>query len=146
MTALDDDLGVVMMMPPAIVMTAVTLLDDDLLGVSRTAHDGHGDANRCNGAERDEKFTHCVASTCASECERQRQLQTIVPIGILNARSVPNWNSVFPHTTAGNWNSTVRLTLWGKDVIEEADMGKGILLWLLGIPIPIIILLLIFWH
>jgi len=25
-------------------------------------------------------------------------------------------------------------------------MGKGILLWLLGIPIPIIILLLIFWH
>lgn len=40
----------------------------------------------------------------------------------------------------------MRLTLWGKDVIEEADMGKGILLWLLGIPIPIIILLLIFWH
>jgi hypothetical protein len=25
-------------------------------------------------------------------------------------------------------------------------MGKGILLWLLGIPIPIIILLLIFWR
>jgi len=25
-------------------------------------------------------------------------------------------------------------------------MGKGILLWLLGIPLPIIILLLIFWH
>jgi len=25
-------------------------------------------------------------------------------------------------------------------------MGKGILLWLIGIPIPIIILLLIFWH
>ena len=28
----------------------------------------------------------------------------------------------------------------------EAQMGKGILLWLLGIPIPIIILVLIFWH
>jgi len=27
-----------------------------------------------------------------------------------------------------------------------AIMGKGILLWLLGIPIPIIILLLLFWH
>lgn len=40
----------------------------------------------------------------------------------------------------------MRLTLWGEDVLEEADMGKGILLWLLGIPIPIIILLLIFWH
>jgi len=25
-------------------------------------------------------------------------------------------------------------------------MGKGILLWLLGIPIPIIILLLLFWR
>jgi hypothetical protein len=29
---------------------------------------------------------------------------------------------------------------------EEDNMGKGILLWLLGIPIPIIILILIFWH
>jgi len=25
-------------------------------------------------------------------------------------------------------------------------MGRGILLWLLGIPLPIIILLAIFWH
>jgi len=25
-------------------------------------------------------------------------------------------------------------------------MGRGILLWLLGIPIPIIILILLFWH
>jgi hypothetical protein len=25
-------------------------------------------------------------------------------------------------------------------------MGKGILMWLIGIPIPIIILLLLFWH
>jgi hypothetical protein len=28
----------------------------------------------------------------------------------------------------------------------EGHMGKGILLWLLGIPIPIIILILLFWH
>jgi hypothetical protein len=28
----------------------------------------------------------------------------------------------------------------------EAMMGKGILLWLLGVPIPIIILLALFWH
>jgi hypothetical protein len=27
-----------------------------------------------------------------------------------------------------------------------AAMGKGILLWLLGIPIPIIILVLLFWR
>jgi len=25
-------------------------------------------------------------------------------------------------------------------------MGKGILLWLIGIPIPLIILFLLFWH
>jgi hypothetical protein len=30
--------------------------------------------------------------------------------------------------------------------VQEEAMGKGILLWLLGIPIPIIILILIFWH
>jgi len=29
---------------------------------------------------------------------------------------------------------------------QEDAMGKGILMWLIGIPIPIIILLLIFWH
>jgi hypothetical protein len=32
--------------------------------------------------------------------------------------------------------------------MEESDMtfGKGVLLWLIGIPIPIIILLALFWH
>jgi len=25
-------------------------------------------------------------------------------------------------------------------------MGRGILLWLLGIPIPIILLIMLFWH
>jgi hypothetical protein len=28
----------------------------------------------------------------------------------------------------------------------EVSMGRGILLWLLGIPIPIIILILLFWR
>ena len=28
----------------------------------------------------------------------------------------------------------------------EDVMGKGILLWLLGIPLPIILLLLLVWH
>jgi hypothetical protein len=30
--------------------------------------------------------------------------------------------------------------------VEKEAMGKGILLWLLGIPLPIILLLLIFWR
>jgi hypothetical protein len=30
--------------------------------------------------------------------------------------------------------------------MEEKIMGRGILLWLLGVPIPIIILLALVWH
>jgi hypothetical protein len=30
--------------------------------------------------------------------------------------------------------------------VSEEEMGKGILLWLLGIPIPIIIIILLIWH
>ncbi|MDQ0518094.1 hypothetical protein QO015_003707 [Kaistia geumhonensis] len=29
---------------------------------------------------------------------------------------------------------------------RQSKMGRSILLWLLGVPIPIIILLAIFWH
>jgi hypothetical protein len=34
------------------------------------------------------------------------------------------------------------------DKKQEADMGfgRGALLWLLGVPLPIIILLALFWH
>ena len=28
----------------------------------------------------------------------------------------------------------------------EVEMGRGILLWFLGVPIPLIILILLFWH
>jgi hypothetical protein len=31
-------------------------------------------------------------------------------------------------------------------ILEETNMGRGILLWLLGVPIPIIILLALIWH
>jgi hypothetical protein len=31
-------------------------------------------------------------------------------------------------------------------LVEENIMGRGILLWLLGVPIPIIILLALFFH
>jgi hypothetical protein len=29
---------------------------------------------------------------------------------------------------------------------QEPVMGKGILLWLIGIPLPIIVLLVLFWR
>jgi hypothetical protein len=31
-------------------------------------------------------------------------------------------------------------------ILWRTDMGRGILLWLLGVPIPIIILLALIWH
>ncbi|MGF6229197.1 hypothetical protein QFZ27_003152 [Inquilinus ginsengisoli] len=31
-------------------------------------------------------------------------------------------------------------------LLQEADMGRGILLWLLGIPIPVIILILLLFR
>jgi hypothetical protein len=31
------------------------------------------------------------------------------------------------------------------EVFKEAEMGRGILLWLLGVPIPVIILLWLFF-
>jgi hypothetical protein len=35
---------------------------------------------------------------------------------------------------------------WSPTTLEGTNMGRGILLWLVGIPIPIIILLALFWH
>jgi hypothetical protein len=32
------------------------------------------------------------------------------------------------------------------ELLEETTMGRGILLWLLGVPIPIIIILALIWH
>ena len=30
--------------------------------------------------------------------------------------------------------------------MKEKTMGRGILLWLVGVPIPVILLLSLFWH
>jgi hypothetical protein len=44
-------------------------------------------------------------------------------------------------TTPGRWHYRGNAT-------EEDNMGfgKGALLWLLGVPLPIIVLLAVFWH
>jgi hypothetical protein len=41
-----------------------------------------------------------------------------------------------------------QIVLFKATKLKEARMGfgRGVLFWLLGIPIPIIILLAIFWH
>jgi hypothetical protein len=42
--------------------------------------------------------------------------------------------------------SPARVT--GAQPLEEDDMafGKGALLWLLGVPLPVILLIALFWH
>jgi len=46
----------------------------------------------------------------------------------------------------GRWSDSARpISALGFDK-KETVMGRGILLWLLGIPIPIIILLALFWR
>jgi hypothetical protein len=37
-------------------------------------------------------------------------------------------------------------TSWKKSLEVVMGFGKGALLWLIGIPLPIIILLALFWH
>jgi hypothetical protein len=45
------------------------------------------------------------------------------------------------------WNRSHPRALSNRNNAQtEAFMGRGILLWLLGIPIPIIILILLFWR
>jgi len=36
--------------------------------------------------------------------------------------------------------------LTAREQVRSEGMGKGILLWLLGVPIPIIILIVLLWH
>jgi hypothetical protein len=42
----------------------------------------------------------------------------------------------------------VRTSLLEAGAIKEITMGlgKGALLWLIGVPLPIILLLMLFWH
>jgi hypothetical protein len=43
------------------------------------------------------------------------------------------------------WNLTFPLAFLFHEEFMEAKMGRGLLLWLLGVPIPVIILLWLFF-
>ncbi len=50
--------------------------------------------------------------------------------------------------SADAWNKACFSALSNTNNVQTAEviMGRGILLWLLGVPIPIIILFLLFWR
>jgi hypothetical protein len=50
-----------------------------------------------------------------------------------------------PSVAAGSSNQDAHCG-FQEGTITEVPMGRGILLWLLGVPIPVIILLALFWH
>ena len=50
-----------------------------------------------------------------------------------------------PRAASGNRLALAPL-MKHSSIAEVSNMGRGILLWLLGIPLPIIILILIFWN
>jgi hypothetical protein len=46
---------------------------------------------------------------------------------------------------SGFWNLSLPFAFTSHEESKEAKMGRGILLWLLGVPIPVIILLWLFF-
>lgn len=52
-----------------------------------------------------------------------------------------------PELLAGRNAQAVWIVMLGNATCKESTlMGRGILLWLLGVPIPIILLLALLWH
>jgi hypothetical protein len=72
-------------------------------------------------------------------------------MAVLLARPTPHRNGGMLATKClapvhGNRGKGRRFLRQRNQPIRREPMGKGILLWLLGIPIPLIILFLLFWH
>jgi hypothetical protein len=68
-----------------------------------------------------------------------------VPVGLCSAES-----SVISMPSGGTLGSDARLSLGGVDADKRRTfimgLGRGMLLWLIGIPIPIIVLIALLWH
>ena len=83
----------------------------------------------------------------------KRKPWNATPSGI--SLSISNFTASFTTasavTSSDSWRNLVLVgSLYGRNYSyqTEANMGfgRGILLWILGVPIPIIILLALFWH
>jgi hypothetical protein len=64
----------------------------------------------------------------------------------LNSRAIALRETSFSGECSDRWRNFFVLFKFLLQETMEVVMGRGILLWLLGVPIPIIILLALFWH
>lgn len=82
-------------------------------------------------------FIHVVSVSIASVTQRQRPCAAMVPAA---SRGFDATRVVGTRSDAGRWLPVTNL------MEAHMGLGRGALLWLLGIPLPIIILLALFWR
>ena len=89
-----------------------------------------------------------ILKTATPKCARRPTAMATRCFGLdCRSRKFP------PHETFPRLNTILlrnrallrALSWWLRNRIEEAEMGKGLLLWLVGVPIPVIILLWLFF-
>jgi hypothetical protein len=107
-----------------------------------------------NAKVSDGTFDHCVAEQKLHGVSRQAELDRLMVVldfqadlnclpatglAATRARAAPSWR-----------NLVLVDSLYGRNCSYQTEpnmgVGRGILLWILGVPIPIIILLALFWH
>jgi hypothetical protein len=64
-------------------------------------------------------------------------------VELLSLRNASTRTSIRPYEEKRNFEQAAPLSFRST---TEATMARGALLWLLGVPIPIIILLWLIWH
>lgn len=85
-------------------------------------------------------FRETVISDCSNPRKRRAEAQPHLVIR-LSIRSLEN------RSRPGTARLTIALEARDRSMEERAmGFGRGALLWLLGVPLPIILLLAIFWH
>jgi hypothetical protein len=60
--------------------------------------------------------------------------------GPLRAAPIAPWNLQRVSPSHSAWNFALRPALACRQKSQEDDMGRGLLLWLIGIPLPIILI------
>jgi hypothetical protein len=106
-----------------------------------------------NAKVSDGTFDHCVAEQKLHGVSRQAELDRLMVVldfqADLNCLQQQAWQRRGQERAFLAELSAGRFVIWAKLFLPnggEHGLGRGMLLWILGVPIPIIILLALFWH